>query len=61
MNDNTLHKIPDVCETTNLSRSAVYALIRSGRLKSVSIGRARRVSEKSLREFLTELEKGWAR
>ena len=57
----TLHKIGAVCERTGLSRSALYREIYSpesnplGRLKVVRVGRAVRVREQDLAEFINAL------
>jgi excisionase family DNA binding protein len=56
----TLHKIGAVCERTGLSRSAIYREIYtpenlSGRLKIVRVGRAVRVREQDLADFINAL------
>lgn len=57
----TLHKIGAVCERTGLSRSALYREIYSpennplGRLKVVRVGRAVRVREQDLADFINAL------
>ena len=57
----TLHKIETVCERTGLSRSALYREIYSpetnplGRLKVVRVGRAVRVREQDLADFINAL------
>jgi excisionase family DNA binding protein len=59
-NDVVLQLLPIaiVCDRTALSRSAIYRLIASGRLKPVKIGKSVRVSESELRRFFTTLETG---
>jgi excisionase family DNA binding protein len=47
-----LLKVPSVAERLNLSRSATYALLASGAIRSVSIGRARRVAESEVDRFI---------
>jgi excisionase family DNA binding protein len=47
--------IPDVMAHLNLSRSTVYHLLRTGRLHSVTIGRARRIPTTSLTTYLDHL------
>jgi len=56
----TLHKLAGVIARTGLSRSAIYREIhsdtnRSGRLKVVRIGRAVRVREQDLNDFINAL------
>ena len=56
----TLHKLTGVSERTGLSRSALYREIKSeanpeGRLKVVRIGRAVRVREQDLADFINAL------
>lgn len=47
-----LHKLTKVSERTGLSRSSLYRVIRSGDLKTVKIGRAVRVREQDLADFI---------
>lgn len=47
-----LHKLTKVSERTGLSRSSLYRAIRSGDLKTVKIGRAVRVREQDLADFI---------
>ena len=42
MTDKLLLTIPEAAERLSLGRSMVYQLIAAGRLRSVSIGRARK-------------------
>ncbi|WP_062216869.1 helix-turn-helix domain-containing protein [Streptomyces sp. NBRC 109706] len=44
--------VPEVMARLKLGRTAVYELIRSGRLSSLTIGRARRVPVSALRDFI---------
>ena len=44
LDDLQLYEVPDVMRMLRLSRTVVYELIRSGRLRSVKQGRARRIS-----------------
>ncbi|MFC5174104.1 helix-turn-helix domain-containing protein [Streptomyces mutomycini] len=49
--------VPEVMDALSLSRFKVYNLIRSRELKSITIGRARRIPAESLRTFMeTKLE-----
>ncbi|MEU2244045.1 helix-turn-helix domain-containing protein [Streptomyces sp. NPDC018338] len=44
--------VPEVMARLRLGRSTVYDLIRSRRLTSITIGRARRVPADSVRDFI---------
>ncbi|RBM16838.1 helix-turn-helix domain-containing protein [Streptomyces sp. PT12] len=44
--------VPEVMARLRLGRTAVYELIRSGRLSSLTIGRARRVPVSALDDFI---------
>ncbi|MFJ7630138.1 helix-turn-helix domain-containing protein [Streptomyces sp. NPDC097595] len=49
--------VPEVMEALRLSRFKVYDLIRSRELKSITIGRCRRVPAEALRTYMeTQLE-----
>ncbi|MEV4558299.1 helix-turn-helix domain-containing protein [Kitasatospora sp. NPDC049285] len=52
MADDDLLTVPEVMARLKLGRSAVYDLIRSKRLHSITIGRARRVPYGSYRAFV---------
>jgi excisionase family DNA binding protein len=45
----------EAADTLRVSRSKVYALIRSGALRSVKIGGSRRISATALSEFIEDL------
>ncbi|TFV32322.1 DNA-binding protein [Streptomyces sp. T1317-0309] len=45
--------VPEVMARLKLSRSTVYDLIRSRRLVSITIGRARRIPVDAVRDFIT--------
>ncbi|QVQ50491.1 helix-turn-helix domain-containing protein [Spiractinospora alimapuensis] len=47
--------VPEVMGALRLGRWKVYELIRSGRLKSVKIGRDRRIPTEALDTFISEL------
>ena len=51
----TLHKLSAVSARTGLSRSALYREAKMGRLKTVKIGRAVRVREQDLIDFINAL------
>jgi excisionase family DNA binding protein len=46
--------VAQVCERLQISRPTFYGLLRSGRLKSLTIGRARRVPLAALEAFIEE-------
>jgi excisionase family DNA binding protein len=46
----------DAAEVLGLGRTKVYELMRSGALRSVRIGRLRRIPATALTEFVAELE-----
>ena len=48
--------VEEVAEELRLGRSTVYALIGQRRLRSVRIGRARRVTRTAMVEFVEELQ-----
>ena len=53
--DKYLLTVPETAEATGLSRSKTYELIASGAIKSVMIGRSRRVPVSALEDFLNDL------
>jgi excisionase family DNA binding protein len=50
-----LWRVEQVAERLAISRSGTYKLIAEGRLRSVQIGAARRVSETAVRDFIASL------
>ncbi|WP_030349495.1 helix-turn-helix domain-containing protein [Streptomyces scopuliridis] len=49
--------VPQVMARLQLSRSAVYDLLRTGQLASITLGRARRIPTHALTDFIrTRLE-----
>jgi excisionase family DNA binding protein len=52
-----LYKVQEVIEILGLSRTVVFGLLRSGRLRSVREGQARRVSAVAIAEYLALLER----
>lgn len=50
-----LHKLSMVSQRTGLGRTSLYALIKDGRLKTVRVGRAIRVKETDLAEFINSM------
>jgi len=53
-----LHDIESVMERLKLGRSTVFAVLASGQLRSVKVGRRRLVSEAALVQFIEKLDAG---
>jgi excisionase family DNA binding protein len=51
-----LHTIETIGERTALSRTTLHREIKAGRLRTVKIGRALRVSETELQRYIASLE-----
>jgi excisionase family DNA binding protein len=47
--------VPEVMSRLHFSRSTVYQLLRTGRLRSVTIGRSRRIPADALSAYLDHL------
>lgn len=45
-----------VAKRLNMGRTAVFARIKSGELRSFAVGRSRRISDVALSEFISRLE-----
>lgn len=54
--DAQLYSVPDAMRMLRLSRTVIYELIRSGRLRSVKQGRARRITATAIRDYIALLE-----
>ncbi|MFL6055250.1 MAG: helix-turn-helix domain-containing protein [Actinoallomurus sp.] len=52
-----LYRITEVMEILSLSRTVIYELIRSGRLRSVKEGRSRLVSASAITDYIALLER----
>ncbi len=52
-----LYRIPEAMRLLSLSRSVIYELIRSGRLRTVKEGRTRLVPESAITEYVALLER----
>lgn len=50
-----LYTVPEVMALLSLSRSAVYELMRTGRLESVRQGRARRIPGDAITAYIARL------
>lgn len=51
-----LHPVEATMERLALGKSTVYALIRSGELRSVKVGKRRLIPESAIAEFIERLE-----
>lgn len=51
-----MYKVEDVMQVLNLSRTVVFELLRTGRLRSVKEGRSRLIPFSALREYVALLE-----
>ncbi|MCP9954692.1 helix-turn-helix domain-containing protein [Actinomadura madurae] len=51
-----LYRVGEAMELLSLSRSVIYELIRSGRLRSVREGRSRRIPGSAIAEYIALLE-----
>ena len=49
------YRVDEAAEALQLSRSLIYELIRSGRLRSVKAGRRRLVPVEALKEYVASL------
>lgn len=54
--ETVLLKIPDVMERLSVGQTKVYELMSSGQLRSVKVGRARRVPSHELERFMADLD-----
>lgn len=55
--DVQLYKVTDVTRILSMSRSVVFELLRSGRLRSVKQGRTRLIPASAIRDYIDLLEK----
>ena len=55
--DLQLYEVTEVMRMLRLSRTVIYALMRSGRLRSVKEGRARRIPAAAVRDYIALLER----
>jgi excisionase family DNA binding protein len=55
-----LNPVEDVMKRLGLGRSTLYALMASGQLRSVKVGRRRLISESAIIDFIEALETGAA-
>jgi excisionase family DNA binding protein len=50
-----LYRVDEAAEALRISRSVIYELIRSGRLRTVKVGRRRLVPVQALDEYVASL------
>jgi excisionase family DNA binding protein len=48
--------VEQVAEMLHVGRDKVYYLLRTGQLRSIKIGKLRRITEQQLAEFVASLE-----
>ena len=51
-----MYRVPEAAETLRISRSALYELIRSRQVRSVTVGRTRLISHSALTDYVRRLE-----
>ncbi|MFI9528058.1 helix-turn-helix domain-containing protein [Micromonospora rosaria] len=56
MRPKALYRIPEAMALLSLSRTVIYEQIRSGRLRSVTQGRARLVPAQAIADYVALLE-----
>lgn len=54
--ETSLYRVGDTARLLSVGRSTVYLLLRSGRIDSVKIGRATRITATSITRYLAELQ-----
>ncbi len=52
-----MYRPADAAQVLGMGRTAVFALIKSGRLRSIKLGGARFITAEALRAFVRELER----
>jgi excisionase family DNA binding protein len=52
LNELQLYRIKDAMQLLNLSRTVIYELLRTGRLRSVQQGRARLITADAIRDYI---------
>lgn len=56
MRTKALYRIPEAMAQLSMSRTVIYELIKSGRLRSVTEGRARLIPHSAISEYVAMLE-----
>lgn len=54
-NNARLYRVPEAAQLLGIGRTSVYALLKSGALRSVHVGRSRRIRSVDLDEFINAL------
>jgi excisionase family DNA binding protein len=57
LDDLQLYEVSDAMRMLRLSKTVIYELIRSGRLRSVKQGRARRIPAAAIRDYIALLQR----
>lgn len=57
MTGKELHRVTDAMAVLSLSRSVIYEQLRSGRLRSVRVGRTRLIPRSAIAEYVALLER----
>jgi excisionase family DNA binding protein len=55
-----LYRVEDAAELLSVSRTRIYELIRSDQLRTVQVGKSRRVPARSLDDYVARLLRGRA-
>ena len=55
--DVQLYKVPDAMRMLNLSRTVIFELLRTGRLRSVKQGRTRLIPASAIQDYIALLER----
>jgi excisionase family DNA binding protein len=50
------YTVEQVAEILHVGRDKVYALLRTGQLRSIKIGKLRRITSRHIAEFIASLE-----
>lgn len=50
------YTVEQVAEILQIGRDKVYCLLRTGQLRSIKIGKLRRITDRHLAEFIASLE-----
>ena len=56
LDDLQLYRVKDAMRLLNLSRTVIYELMRTGRLRSVQQGRARLITAEAIRGYIALLK-----
>ena len=56
LDDLQLYRVKDAMRLLNLSRTVIYELMRTGRLRSVQQGRTRLITAEAIRDYIALLK-----